>query len=697
MALHYVFAFDNQDVDEVQFGIRLIRSVLPKDAIISIGVLAEHKFDFDGVRNFPVGTSIAQMLNNLIATLPDASIVAIGNGLSVPKVCSGDSSDLGNCASAEYFSLPVRVPIVPPYLEESSVPSEILKLDFAKKHATDTPGTLVVAKNYFMTLRGFDERLEFAPALFMDLMARMLRDGARRKTSQNETYSFDLNQIAKVDEAASTTASLAEINNRQALVSDDKSIYRNLTSWSVPRKLRTTLVSVSVATRNRSQYLRDCIMSVQNQTFEDWELIIVDDGSDDDTAEVVKSFSDSRIVYLHQEKAGISRARNLAADVSQGVFTAVHDDDDIMLPWRLEEGLRIISASEQASYGSWVNFQNVTGEMALHITKHSFGKDLVSFSGQTPGHATWLLPTSYVRVLRYDESLTSSVDHNLAVRTVMSGLTWAHTGKVLFIRRIHDTQVSVTDSKRQKNAAIATRFASTFTMTQKSYCHSFDRGKQLKFPNPVDRAKLFENFGLYLPDHLVTRSLRISGLVGKKVLALDLHDKFNQIIAEQDLITDKSSLEVGGVTDLKWSDMVRMRELGFVGLTWSFTKKRPAIGVVTDGSETLTGPNEISVRVGQALAQTRSMSKSGVLVHIVDEVESVKEITRAPGVILAKHLTMNSEPNLRDSRILIGFSSKDLALDYLDKNSHLRENASVMIPSIVDFDSISVDYVGVAQ
>lgn len=697
MPLHYVFAFDSKNVDEVNSAVRLVRSLLPQDANLSIGVSSEGKFEFDGVRNFPANTGIAQMLNNLIAALPHSSTVVIGNGLSVPKFGADDTADEYDCDSGEFFSLPVRVPIVPPYLDESLVSSQLLNLDFTKKHADSTPGILIANQKYFMKIRGFDERLEFAAALFMDLLARMTRDGSYKKTGSGQTFAADLNQVVNVSESESKTLTLAEQNDRHVLVASDASIYRNLTNWSVPKKLRTPLVSVAIATRDRSEYLRDCIMSVQNQTFEDWELIIVDDGSEDDTETVVKSFSDSRIVFLRQEKGGISRARNLAADRSQGFYTAVHDDDDIMLPWRLEEGLRILSANVQAAYGSWVNFQNTTGEMALHITKLSFGKDLVSFSGQTPGHATWLLPTSYVKILRYDETLTSSVDHNLAVRTVMSGLRWAHTGKVLFIRRIHDTQVSVTDSKRQKNAAIATRMASTFTMTAKAYSLSVDRGKALKFPNPVDRSKLFENFGLYLPDHLVTRSLRIGGLVGKKILALDLHDKFNHIIAEQDLISDKSTLEVGGVTDLKWSDLVRIREYGFVGLTWRFTKRRPDIGVVTDGNETLSGANEISARVGQALKQTRANSQSGVLVHIVDEVVAVNEIVSSPGVILAKHLTMNSEPNLRDSRILVGFSSKKHALTYLNSGSHARERATVMISSLVDFDLISNDYVGVAQ
>ena len=114
----------------------------------------------------------------------------------------------------------------------------------------------------------------------------------------------------------------------------------------------------------------------------------------------------------------------------------MHDSDDLMLPNRLELGLKALHDNAIASYGAWVNFDNVTGDMIMHVTKEDFNLDVLSVTSQATGHPTWLIPTWIIRELRYDTRLTSAVDHNLATRTALLGIRWKHVGKAVVLRRI---------------------------------------------------------------------------------------------------------------------------------------------------------------------------------------------------------------------------------------------------------------------
>lgn len=98
------------------------------------------------------------------------------------------------------------------------------------------------------------------------------------------------------------------------------------------------LVSVITPAFNAEKYIAATIESVLAQTYSDWELIIVDDGSTDRTAEIVKNYTarDSRVVYVFQKNAGQSAARNAALMHSHGVYIAFLDADDLFNPEKLE-------------------------------------------------------------------------------------------------------------------------------------------------------------------------------------------------------------------------------------------------------------------------------------------------------------------------------------------------------------------------
>lgn len=96
-------------------------------------------------------------------------------------------------------------------------------------------------------------------------------------------------------------------------------------------------VSVNIPCFNSEKYIAETIQSVLDQTFEDFEVIVVNDGSSDKTGEIVKSFSDPRIKYYAQENIGLSRTRNRQLELSSGEFIAFLDHDDIWMPQKLEK------------------------------------------------------------------------------------------------------------------------------------------------------------------------------------------------------------------------------------------------------------------------------------------------------------------------------------------------------------------------
>lgn len=96
-----------------------------------------------------------------------------------------------------------------------------------------------------------------------------------------------------------------------------------------------SLVSIIMPTYNRRQTIQSAIASVQRQTFQDWELIVVDDGSTDGTASLIEG-SDPRLVLIRQENQGVNAARNAAMLRARGRYIAFLDSDDEWLPHHLE-------------------------------------------------------------------------------------------------------------------------------------------------------------------------------------------------------------------------------------------------------------------------------------------------------------------------------------------------------------------------
>jgi len=97
------------------------------------------------------------------------------------------------------------------------------------------------------------------------------------------------------------------------------------------------LISVVMAVKNGENLLREAIDSILLQTFEDFEFIIINDGSTDSTIEILKEYQDSRINIYSQENIGLAKALNRGLALSKGKYIARQDHDDLSLPLRFEK------------------------------------------------------------------------------------------------------------------------------------------------------------------------------------------------------------------------------------------------------------------------------------------------------------------------------------------------------------------------
>ena len=128
------------------------------------------------------------------------------------------------------------------------------------------------------------------------------------------------------------------------------------------------LVSIVMPSYNTAQYIGDSIQSVLNQTYSEWELLIVDDCSMDNTDEVVSSFSDKRIKYIkNKENYGAAVSRNRALRDAQGKWIAFLDSDDLWLPDKLEKQIDFME--KNGYHFSYTNYVEITEEGNLNGIK----------------------------------------------------------------------------------------------------------------------------------------------------------------------------------------------------------------------------------------------------------------------------------------------------------------------------------------
>lgn len=141
----------------------------------------------------------------------------------------------------------------------------------------------------------------------------------------------------------------------------------------------TPLVSVNMPCYNCSKYIKQSIDSILNQTYTNFELIIIDDGSTDNSVEVIKEFSDKRIkLFENITNQGIVYSRNRAVENSKGKYIAILDSDDIAYPTRIEKQLNFMESNPDfAMTGTWFDIIDENGIFNGEIVKLPIDSNLI--------------------------------------------------------------------------------------------------------------------------------------------------------------------------------------------------------------------------------------------------------------------------------------------------------------------------------
>ena len=157
------------------------------------------------------------------------------------------------------------------------------------------------------------------------------------------------------------------------------------------------LVSIIIPCYNRADIVNETIDSVLAQTYEKFEIILVDDGSTDNTSEVICAYEDRRIRYFHQANGGLSAARNAGLSVAEGEFIAFLDSDDIWLDWKLNAQVEIFRRHAEVGL-IWSDMSTFTGAGKIdeerHLRTFYSAYDTVNFEDthERPGMLSDLVP-----------------------------------------------------------------------------------------------------------------------------------------------------------------------------------------------------------------------------------------------------------------------------------------------------------------
>lgn len=371
-------------------------------------------------------------------------------------------------------------------------------------------GMMAISRWGFAEIRGFDERLHTYGGEDLDFAQRARRAGYKTVwINDDDVRMYHMWHPPTQREVDKTEEGRQAVEFNRGIVYNDKSFVRNFMNWEHRQHSAVPLVTVAICTHNRADLLKEALNSVLIQTVQDFEVVIVDDGGRDHTREIVDSFDDPRFRYVWQEQAGISAARNHAARISRGIYTAVLDDDDLMHPRRLEWHLANLIPGSVGNCGAFVNFDNESGEMELIVSKVP-SLEVAMEKGAAPGHSTWMVRTDTIRHLKYDETLSSGVDNNLMLRLLRSGLKMTHTGKPVTLRRMHSGQVTVTDGAQQAASASSALDFLRWRLNPGDVKNMKKAAEAAgEYPRIEGREELIEEVRPYLPDQLARRSLRI--------------------------------------------------------------------------------------------------------------------------------------------------------------------------------------------
>jgi glycosyltransferase involved in cell wall biosynthesis len=198
--------------------------------------------------------------------------------------------------------------------------------------------------------------------------------------------------------------------------------------------MNSPAVSIIIPFKNAAKYLAEALRSIKDQTFGDYELILVDDGSTDNSVQIVNDFGFKVAANLRGE--GAPKARNVGLSLAKGEFVKFFDSDDILMPRALEQQVEFAKTlnSNQVGYGTRLEFGSYSNDGFRHEIEHT-GAMPFDFYIQTsvPLHRR----ESLLQIGGFDERIKVMQDWNLHVRLWAAGFRFVPSNVPVTLYRHH--------------------------------------------------------------------------------------------------------------------------------------------------------------------------------------------------------------------------------------------------------------------
>jgi glycosyltransferase involved in cell wall biosynthesis len=209
-------------------------------------------------------------------------------------------------------------------------------------------------------------------------------------------------------------------------------------------------VSVVISVYNREQYIKECIESILEQDFKDFELIIIDDGSTDMTLKSIKNFKDERLKIINlPHNCGIGTAKNIGLSAVKGEYIAIMDSDDIAFPSRLSKQVAFLDQNRDIDVlGARGVIINETKDNIDFATKQpvldgEIKARMLFLNGSAVLHPTMMIRSEFLRKHHlFYENKKQDEDHQLWIRCIAYGAKFHNLPEELIYKRRHDNNVT---------------------------------------------------------------------------------------------------------------------------------------------------------------------------------------------------------------------------------------------------------------
>lgn len=258
------------------------------------------------------------------------------------------------------------------------------------------------------------------------------------------------------------------------------------------------LVTVSMPAFNAEQYIGEAIESILNQTYKNFELIIVDDGSTDGTRKIIERYSDPRIIKIFSDvNRSLITTRNHIVSIAKGKYLAFLDADDKALPNRLELQVEFLESGLADLCGAdHLTLNQSTGILKQSKQRHTDSdiRALLTICSPLCNPAV-MGKTEIFRLLPYKTTYLHAEDYCLWTEIALAGYRFANIKKNLIIYRLHSTQTSVNHFQAAR---------AVFSNAQESYLR--------RIQIPVDCLPRPMNFS-----HRISTGLNFMKLINQKI------------------------------------------------------------------------------------------------------------------------------------------------------------------------------------